>query len=464
MTELANDPAVSNALLSLFGGYLHNDFVTPAGIGDPCEYAKELDTRIDIIADCLQRFQSAAALRLSQLRRQRNTLIPVNRLHVEILNQIFLETMAVDTKPWFEDDTYYVRLFRLSGVCSFWSSVIADQAALWTRIDPESHPSLVSMALERSKEVLLKVGGPLDTSDEPEDNGRMRTEHFLARWTSSVKRWSEAIQIEVKNSDYLFPLTLATAPQLRKVNLSSRHRMSNECDLFQGHAPLLDEFAIAYLIPKWTSKIFTGLRSLKLESTCIPFTCLENILRACPTLTSLALIGVDVRVSNEFELSTIELTPNFVSSLVQITTKHVYDGIIIPLFSRLTFNRLLEVDISRTGYIPDQDPAFLDLVFSAILPGWRDVLEHTTPESAVLSLDQWELHFYTVPSAIRVKLSGSKYPDTVDRFVQWMGPLVQPVCDTLILGQHISDGVFSSIAHCLDAFPSVKHLDFLGER
>ncbi|KAG8879982.1 hypothetical protein FRB99_004838, partial [Tulasnella sp. 403] len=351
----------------------------------------------------------------------RNPLAPINRLHVEILNQIFFEAVTLDTKPWSEDDTYYVRLFRLSGVCSFWSSVIAEQAALWTRIDPESHPLLVSMALERSKEMPLKVGGRLAGSDGPEDSGRARTEHFLARWTSSVRRWSEAIQIDVEDSDHLLPLTLATAPQLRKLDLSCRRRMDGEYDLFQGHAPLLDEVAITFLIPKWTSKVFTGLRSLKLEYTRIPFTCLENILRACPTLTSLAL--TDVRTSDE--LSTFERTPNFVSSLVQITIKHVHDVIIVLLFSRLTFRHLLELDIHRTGsFITEQDPALLDLVFSAILPGWRDTLEHTTPESAVLSLDMRELHFYTVPSAIRVNLSTSKYPDTLDRFVQRVGPLV----------------------------------------
>ncbi|KAG8895463.1 hypothetical protein FRB99_000572 [Tulasnella sp. 403] len=457
MTELAKDPAIYNALVALFGDYLHNDFVITGGVSNPCDYARELDTRINIFADRFQRFQSAAAFRLSQLRRQRNTLAPINRLHVEILNQIFFEAVTLDTKPWFEDDTYYVRLFRLSGVCSFWSSVIAEQAALWTRIDPESHPSLVSMALERSKEMPLKVGGRLDRSDELEDGTRTRTEHFLARWTSSVKRWSEAIQIDVEDSDHLLPLTLVTAPQLRRFDLYCRRRMDGEYDLFQGHAPLLDEVAITFLIPKWTSKIFTGLRSLRLKSTSIPFTCLENILRACPTLTSLALMGIYLR--DDDEVSTTEDTPSFVSSLVQITIRGIPDAIIIPLLSRVIFHHLLEVDIDRYGTINDQDPAILDLVFSSILPGWRNALEHMTPESAVLSLDHWNLHFYTVLSAIRLNLSHSKYPDTVDHFVQRVGPLVQPICDTLIVGEHLSDTDFSSVVHYWDAFPPLSHLE-----
>ncbi|KAG8893407.1 hypothetical protein FRB99_001963 [Tulasnella sp. 403] len=458
MTEPTNDPAVSNALLSLFGDYLHNDFVTAAGISsssNPCDYAKELDTRITIIADRFQRFQTAAALRLSQLRRQRNTLVPVSRLHVEILNKIFFEAMAVDIKPWFEDDTYYVRLFRLSGVCSFWSSVIADQAALWTRIDPEYHPSLVSMALERSKDMPLKVGGRLDTCHEK--RVRARTEHFLARWASSMKRWSEAIHIVIRDTKYLILLTTTAAPRLRRLEVLCEARHNRTWDLFRGHAPLLDEIGISWFIPEWTSKIFTGLRSLRLRSTSIPFTCLENILRACPTLTSLALM--DIHLGDDDEVSTTEHTPSFVSSLVQITFREIPDTRIALLLSRLTFHHLLEVDIDRCGTINDQDPAILDLVFSSILPGLRNALENMTPESAVLSLDHWNLHFYTVPSAIRLNLSHSKYPDTVDHFVQRVGPLVQPICDTLIVGEHLSDRDFSSVVHYWDAFPSLSHLE-----
>ena len=101
----------------------------------------------------------AELLRLSRsmhhLKTRRNSLIPVNRLPVEMLQRVFGYVAAAALHP-VDNRTIGAKHSQYAEVCQYWRTAALDSAALWT-CPPLKHPRLALEFLERSNSMPIHV-------------------------------------------------------------------------------------------------------------------------------------------------------------------------------------------------------------------------------------------------------------------------------------------------------------------
>ncbi|KAG8892871.1 hypothetical protein FRB99_002386 [Tulasnella sp. 403] len=467
MSRTDLEPAIQNALLGFFGDLLHQDISAQpltsgkARLGDAIENA---DNKIDRIVDSLQRFQVHAAIGLSRLRRQRNTFVPVHRLPIELLQRIFIEAMipghpnAVHHQPLglpSFDPTYYQRLLRLAGVCSYWSNIISEDARRWTEIGAAYNPSLISIALERSKSLPLSIHCQ-DSYTRYRTCATRRTE-FITRVAPSTDRWTEAV-ICVERSDELLPLASMAAPQLRSLDLSSRSFTPPTLNLFQNHPPKLDVIRLEGVSLNWTSPIFSGLKELSLQEISVfpslPSLC--NILQACPELTSLQLVPTSTDhhdgdvPADSLPIHLSKLKSLDFTGLSRTATEFLLSRISAPCCNSIVLG--LHHGSYRSGDIHGS----LSAIFSLILSWWQGRSIQSTPKSGRLEFLPHSVYFGTSsPPGLRLDLMGPRCDHTLHHLVQNLGTLLR---HTILAAHFGASIVFPTMLHDLNAFPLLREL------
>lgn len=241
------------------------------------------DANLKTLALLLAVFQDVAEIETSKIRRQRNALLSISKLPLEISGVIF-ENLINDAndRP--------TCISTLSLVSSVWKNLVDTTPSLWSQLRPEYSSKFIRSALDKSRGHPITIHGQFKQS-EP---SVARQQAILAT-CSQLTRWSSA-DVESETSAELDILTYSGAPKLRRLEVAclgrpdDAQRPINLCD---GHAPRLEHLSITRFKAVWSSSIFTGLSILTLRQVPgLQSRDLMQILHACPGLRTLNLLGV----------------------------------------------------------------------------------------------------------------------------------------------------------------------------
>lgn len=260
-------------------------------------------------------FQDVLKAELVELRRKRNTTLPISKLPLETMVAIFQKDLnltwnvsKVDQRP--------ERVGTLSSVSKAWNSIVQLTPCLWSELYTNYPPRFIQAAVERSGQHELTVGGELT-----EKNPRLQ-EAALAV-CSQICRWSSA-KFVADSDAALDLLTYSPGPMLQTLVvtcLQTDNSTPISTNLFDGKAPQLKHVALARLQAVWESPIFTGLRTLTLFDVLgLARSQFLAILHACPLLLHLVLHDLQLIPSDP--TSPEERSP---ISLLNLERLHVRD-------------------------------------------------------------------------------------------------------------------------------------------
>jgi hypothetical protein len=212
------------------------------------------------------------------LRSRRNSLAPIACLPPEILVTVFKHIIE---EGWYKTHTrnHHCTVTR---VCRHWRRVALECPSFWTLINGTS-TRWIGLMLERSKKAPLVV--TCNASALPPD--------CLEKVLSQLPRIKD-LRLELYTRDanrVLGYLSAQPAPllQIFKLSLAGGSRHISDA-IFQGHVPQLRDIQLRCCSFSWTSRLFSGLRTLDLEGIA-PATLPELLaaLRRMPDLEQLKL-------------------------------------------------------------------------------------------------------------------------------------------------------------------------------
>ncbi|KAG9044883.1 hypothetical protein FS837_007358 [Tulasnella sp. UAMH 9824] len=261
-----------------------------AGIVD--EIASTSKTNGDFAFACAKmpawdRVAGALRVRATQNLRDRNALLPVHQLPVEVLARI-LEG-AVDGETY----RYYRQLTLLRGVCYRWQEVVDDTPWLWTRIRGGDSIRLVEEALKKSSTHPLDVSVRSQFYFQPDKLAAFfeKLEPHLNRLKTVDVTYSGVSLSE----DWFTTIKLFTSPQpsLERFSLSNEYfqRDLSELTLFANHAPRLKDLQLEKLCIDCRGAGFGRLSSLTLSVVTV--SSLKDLLGTISRCGSLLFLRLD---------------------------------------------------------------------------------------------------------------------------------------------------------------------------
>ncbi|KAG8947401.1 hypothetical protein FRC04_010721 [Tulasnella sp. 424] len=192
--------------------------------------------------------------------RQRNALLPIQKLPDELLQLIF--HLLLFTTTGLRRSHYVRRISTLRAVSWSWRNLIDRAPLFWAHISSKDHADFVSEALEKSLNLPLHVRSMGSDTHE-------RELAFLDKVFAHRHRWeSVAIhepQAELVQTYFHFP-----APTLKKLLLSTDSRQPSEGagfnKVFGGELENLEVLrAVRWKTIEWSDTHFTQLRVLEIE-------------------------------------------------------------------------------------------------------------------------------------------------------------------------------------------------------
>ncbi|KAG8937804.1 hypothetical protein FRC03_007843, partial [Tulasnella sp. 419] len=111
-----------------------------------------LSQKVETLKFIMQSLDSHVQKRLSPIRRQINELLPISKLHEELLQQIFLDACNVGY-----DVPRYRAPTRLAAVSWRWRSVSTSYAKLWSSLHSDLRVEATKLMLQRSKSAPLHL-------------------------------------------------------------------------------------------------------------------------------------------------------------------------------------------------------------------------------------------------------------------------------------------------------------------
>lgn len=231
--------------------------------------------------------------RVIMLKRQRNGLLPIGSMPLEILSCIFSGFLGKWT-------TYYdyPTLVAITHVCSWWRSTALGNAALWGKLDVAMGRANIERFLSRSKDRPISLTAYVDHGAKPTAKERRSIETVLQnhRRLASVDLQLPALQLDGV-------LTCLAEEMSNMTKFVFHNHSDNECTLptplFGNHAPRLKLLSLQNIQIPWAARIFSGLTSLSLI-ICDGYNHAErpspavffNLLRQVPALQHLTVGGV----------------------------------------------------------------------------------------------------------------------------------------------------------------------------
>ncbi|KAG8872236.1 hypothetical protein FRB97_007873 [Tulasnella sp. 331] len=287
-----------NALLASMAG---SEGVSPS-------QALSIETFDQNIADtviAVRSFVLAGQERIGQLARQRNALVPIHGLPIEVITQIF--TYIVDKWSLYErPKEYYDRIHVLAQVCNAWMGILLAYPPFWTVVDGRCSDGLLKTTLRRS------TNHPLRVSFAPESHSSVwpLVCHHIHRW--------ETARVLCHN-DALALLETSTAPILETLDLTSTVvDWTPVVDLFQGSAARLSQLRLRCVgLKRWDADFLSGIRTLDLIDLETSLRQILDCLRTCTALEQLSLDQVSF-TEDDSEFTNKAIPPIQLSSLHSI--------------------------------------------------------------------------------------------------------------------------------------------------
>jgi hypothetical protein len=235
----------------------------------------------------LEAVQSQITTRLCEVRRRRNLLVPIHRLHVELLSDIFL---LVAEQAGTERAA--MRPVNITEVCTLWREITLGTPRFWSSVT-EKTLFFSTELITRSKSAPLDVylsdlTSRIQTPDILQFATILTPEMYRSR---TINLSLSATSIEA----ILLPLS-KPAPRLEELTICPRvgtGRSDVRMDLLGNYAPSLRRLTLDQIAAPWTSSIFKNLTSLRLARHRVEFRPsmeqFSSVLTSCPNLEELAL-------------------------------------------------------------------------------------------------------------------------------------------------------------------------------
>ncbi|KAG8964436.1 hypothetical protein FRC05_003810 [Tulasnella sp. 425] len=169
-----------------------------------------------MLSDQLQRRILLLEEQLPALRQQRNRRLPIARLPLEILIQVFEFVLSAQPPEW-RDETF-ILCTVLMRICRDWTRIIQNTPGLWNRISPYSSSLCqVMVALNKSRPC------PLSVWFNSAQMRHIRPGRFLESITEHVDRW-EVLELHLIGRDPRIILNSRLGrvfpPRLRRLRVS----------------------------------------------------------------------------------------------------------------------------------------------------------------------------------------------------------------------------------------------------
>lgn len=200
---------------------------------------------------------NSLGVRLAEIRRTRNSTVPIGRLPLEILTLI----LELSIESWGR----LRNTQRLTSVCCSWMHVLETSPQFWTMVTCDDDPGLVQKAIKLSDPLPLT----LFYSDYIKARGD-RPDNYWQDTVQLVMCRCKFLDLMVYDADCLRFLDSVQAPMLEKLSLftssSPQITVAAAFDLFNGAAPKLQHIDLhGWVEIRWQSDIFTNLRELHLR-------------------------------------------------------------------------------------------------------------------------------------------------------------------------------------------------------
>ncbi|KAG8922827.1 hypothetical protein FRC01_013565 [Tulasnella sp. 417] len=234
-------------------------------IGTSVDDQGQLEAR----AAAVENLQKVVGRQLSEysvkLNRRRNSLLPIYRLPVELLIDIFLR--VIDLIDWDMEQNR-----NIASVCKAWYDIIIQSPQFWHRIN-------VSHDIETIKRIMRRnADGPFSIQFDKDSIGESKHEEVLTLLAPQSHRW-QSIMFQGRLTDTIFKLISSPAPELTELFV---YQWSGESqrkfELPEGK--LIRRMDVGLVSLPWSSPRLSTLRSIQIR----------NLNKDLPTLSELSTI------------------------------------------------------------------------------------------------------------------------------------------------------------------------------
>ncbi|KIM35833.1 hypothetical protein M413DRAFT_428331 [Hebeloma cylindrosporum] len=261
----------SSLSLLLFISYINHCRYSPAAFRPSAQTLSSMSGTRSIYDTIRLIDRRIASLRESihALNRQRNELLPISKLPVEIVTEIFLLHQE-NLKPQGALEKATLDWIRISHVCKRWREIALCCSRLWIHI-PFRHPEWANEMILRSYPACLIAMASFHSESSPkelETATKFFKEHLsrvqvLDIWDSSAELVAKLFQDDIKptSAPYLSILRLGT-PRSRKPDSPVPNLLQIVDNRLLNTSSLREVEALS--TPNWDLNLFSGLTHLKL--------------------------------------------------------------------------------------------------------------------------------------------------------------------------------------------------------
>ncbi|KAG8902010.1 hypothetical protein FRC01_009693, partial [Tulasnella sp. 417] len=226
-----------------------------------------LDVELHAIEETITSLQTGLRTWITQRKTQRNDLIHLNKLPLEIASNI-LWLSIVD--PWQQEISFSFlqRLRTISWVCSSWRALVEGSPRFWSIIEFSGPKPVILDFLQKSG------SSPLEIKCFSDGNYRCtpprglvgHVERHCLKLVAPHTHRIQSLIFSACVADGLLPILQTPAPMLEELRLELMDDFLEEpLDLFSGRADRLRDVELENILFRWDSAALSGLRSLKIK-------------------------------------------------------------------------------------------------------------------------------------------------------------------------------------------------------
>ncbi|KIO18973.1 hypothetical protein M407DRAFT_153413 [Tulasnella calospora MUT 4182] len=357
-------------------------------IGTSVDDQSQLEAR----AAAVENLQKVVGRQLSEysvkLNRRRNSLLPIYRLPVELLIDIFLR--VIDLIDWDMEQNR-----NIASVCKAWYDIIIQSPQFWHRIN-------VSHDIDTIKRIMRRnADGPFSIQFDKDSIGEAKHEEVLTLLAPQSHRW-QSIMFQGRLTDTIFKLISSPAPELTELFV---YQWSGESqrkfELPEGK--LIRRMDVGLVSLPWSSPRLSTLRSIQirnLNKDLPTLSELSTILSSSPQLTWLRLSEWTETASPQDD--TAPQYPIRLPNLETLVLQSIQPRYVNHLLSHVhsTSCTCLQIDDAPSKHLQTFDAPLVHLMTSSI----------STANSLNLDLDETKL---------KLAINSTPEAHVLDKWIYW---------------------------------------------
>ncbi|KAG9046654.1 hypothetical protein FS837_003901 [Tulasnella sp. UAMH 9824] len=135
---------------------LHGEYMLDQAVCAPAS-PTEAQKAIEALEMALAILEASMKSRIMQTRKRRNDFLPINRLPVEMVVEIFHHVLDSDALCPPTTTPYLARLKTLASVCSAWRRLVSGTPSLWAVLESTCPSAFLPIVIRKAKGSLLNV-------------------------------------------------------------------------------------------------------------------------------------------------------------------------------------------------------------------------------------------------------------------------------------------------------------------